>query len=259
MASNNNDFRLELYRQSWEQARHNETLRGTYTAFVAAIVVGALTFSREDSDSLQWLAVLLAALSFSAFMVSLRTWMTTRRWLVTQLRVQRDLNLSWDVAQRPRSSGRFWSRMLGFTDSIVRVDLTFILLHFIGTGLFVAMHVMNFSFSEGFQVIRWEGYTIVGGVMALMSVLWFLMWRLVKFYERSALLDAQVARRQQERSVDLAQASAARYEAKTSLIKRAATMAALHCLLYRDRLEIQGVFLILLGLVVHLQSATPRL
>ena len=66
MANNNNAFRLELYRQSWEQARHNETLRGAYTAWVALIVVGALTFSREDPNRLHWLAILLAALNFGS-------------------------------------------------------------------------------------------------------------------------------------------------------------------------------------------------
>lgn len=196
MSTDSNDFLLELYRQSWEQARHNETLRGSYTAWVSIIVVGALTFSGEDPDRLHWLALLLAALSFSAFMVSLRTWMTTRRWLVTQRRVQRDLGLSQYVAQRPDLSGQLGPRMLALTDLFVRFDLTYILLHLIGASLFVAMHVMDFSFSEGFQAVSWGDYAIVGGLIMLMGVVWFSVWHLVRFYERSAGVGSSKSRNQ---------------------------------------------------------------
>ena len=185
MANNKNAFRLELYRQSWEQSRHNETLRGSYAAWVALIIVGALTFSVDDPDRLHWLALILAVLSFSAFMVSLRTWMTTRRWLVTQTRVQSDLKISEDVALRPTFEWKPGPLIGKLTDSLVRFDLTYIWLNFVGVVLFVAMHRMDFSFSEGFRAVWWQDYAIVGGVVGFMGMLWFSMWHLVKFYERS--------------------------------------------------------------------------
>ncbi|MBI2873026.1 MAG: hypothetical protein HYY00_07565 [Chloroflexi bacterium] len=42
-------FRLETYRQFWEQSRHNRALLGTFTSFYAVIVGGAIVFLGRPS------------------------------------------------------------------------------------------------------------------------------------------------------------------------------------------------------------------
>lgn len=187
MANQSADFKLELYRQSWEQSRHNEQLRGAYSAWVAAIVFGALTFSRGEPNTLHWLLVLLAGLTFSSFMVSLRTWFTTRRWLVTQVRIQRELKLGQYIVpvQRTFSKHRGWSTILHLTYVSTRFDMTYILLHGVATIIFVAAYLMDFSFSEGLNLHNLSALDIavLAVIFLVIVVLWIFFYRLVKPFE----------------------------------------------------------------------------
>ena len=51
MTGNNQEIRLEAFRQHWEQMRHTENLRYGFTSFYVLIVVGILAFVSQTPES----------------------------------------------------------------------------------------------------------------------------------------------------------------------------------------------------------------
>lgn len=171
MANESNEAILELYRQSWDQSRHNEHLRETYTTFVGAIVFGVLTFLQDEPDTLHYLFLLLAALTFSSYMISLRTWFTTRRWLVTQTRIQRKLSLVDYIVLSPNKLSPI-SKALYVS---ARFDMTYLLIHGLGTLLFCAAFFSDFSFSEGVKLSNLDVLDI--GLLSAIAIGILWLWR----------------------------------------------------------------------------------
>lgn len=148
MATNNNDFRLELYRQAWQQARHNEQLRGTFTGFYVVIVAAFLAIIPNlDLEQPQRYGpfVFLSVLSFFGLLISLRTRHNAQRYVTIQKKIQSEAGIQWyfDAPRRSR-----WDWML----SGLRYDFSYSLMYWIAMGLFVTMAFTDFSFSEGFDI-----------------------------------------------------------------------------------------------------------
>jgi len=126
LTTSNDDFKLELYRQFWEQARHNEKLRGNFTSFYAVIVAGTLAFLVQTNGVSEGIPLgFLASLSFFGVLVSWRTRNNARRYAHNQIRIQDKEHLNvylprtyWRIGrkgllrwQRSRR-GRLWLRFL---------------------------------------------------------------------------------------------------------------------------------------------------
>ena len=82
-------FRLELYRQAWEQARHNERLRDTFTTFFALIVGATLVFTTSANlNSENWPWWFPMSLALVGLAVSIRAKTNVRRYTNLQIRIQ---------------------------------------------------------------------------------------------------------------------------------------------------------------------------
>ena len=89
MVTTTNEFTLELYRQAWQQARHNELLRAGYVALytlVVAIVVGLL-----GQDKFRYPVgpyCFLGLLSLLGLLLSWRFAANANRWTRVQKAIQ---------------------------------------------------------------------------------------------------------------------------------------------------------------------------
>ena len=89
MVTTPNEFTLELYRQAWQQARHNELLRAGYVALytlVVAIVVGLL-----GQDKFRYPVgpyCFLGLLSLLGLLLSWRFAANANRWTRVQKAIQ---------------------------------------------------------------------------------------------------------------------------------------------------------------------------
>ena len=74
---------LERYRQAWEQARHNETLRTGFSGLMliaASVVIGFMAQTRGGLSGSPWPWLLVALLMILGFLVTIRSTKNAERW-----------------------------------------------------------------------------------------------------------------------------------------------------------------------------------
>ena len=113
MVTTPNEFTLELYRQAWQQARHNELLRAGYVALytlVIATVVGLL-----GQDKFRYPVGPYCFLGFLSMLGVLLSWRfaaNANRWTRLQKRFNRPMRRIYRQAstpttwRRPKQVGR---------------------------------------------------------------------------------------------------------------------------------------------------------
>ena len=111
-------FKLEFYRQAWEQSRHNERLRDTFTAFFA-FAVGATGVFISSAKLLSegwpwWLPTGLALVGLS---VSVRSMTNAGRYTRLQIFVEEQEGLrDWLPPREKRRRG-------------IRIDLGYVIMY----------------------------------------------------------------------------------------------------------------------------------
>lgn len=78
---------LERYRQSWEQARHNETLRTGFSGLMliaASVVIGFMAQTRGGLTGSPWPWLLVTLLMVLGFLVTMRSTVNAERWIAAR-------------------------------------------------------------------------------------------------------------------------------------------------------------------------------
>ena len=149
--NDNGQFRLELYRQFWEQARHNESLRANFTVFFALIANGTIALlarANVDATAPFWV---LVGLSFFGYLVSWRTRNNARRYTRNQVRIELREGLNqylprnfwkdgrrWISSRRRTLRGRAWLKILCCRAPVVGRPLRWIRLD----NLYLSMYTL---------------------------------------------------------------------------------------------------------------------